>query len=165
MKLKSLLVFAGGFLTCAALAGAVIAGVFFLSIRFGGDEYLSEEIPVSINGAFVVTLAGRGGMYHVTQERREYIFSFLSELKGGKVWEHNPASSVMQLSILSIHSSYNGRSVLVELSTNTVRIYTYTGDRRDELIMEYPIPGGYDRSQEIYNYLASGFSRIGDIIS
>ena len=165
MKLKSLLIFAGGFLTCAALAGAVIAGVFFLSGRVSGDEFLSDEIPVSRNGAFVVILAGRGDMSPVTQERREYIFSFLSELRGGKVWEHNPASSIMPLSSLSIYSSYNGRSVLVELSTSTVKIFTYTGDRRDELIMEYPIPGGYDRSQEIHNYLARGVSRIGDIIS
>ena len=164
MKLKSLLIFAGGFLTCSALAGAVIAGVFFLSGRVSGDEYLSDEIPVSRNGYFSVWIIRTSPNPPYSREPNEeetnYILDFLSGLGEGKKWV--PPEEVLYGGPgVIIYSSYKDKTVNIELFATTVRIYTRTLYHGTETITEYPLtddPFDLSRYDEIYNYLKKGFT-------
>ena len=165
MKLKSLLVFAGGFLTCAALAGAVMAGMFFLSVRFGGDEYLSEEIPVSRNGYFSVwvrrTNATPPYSREPNDEEKEYILEFLSNFGEGKEWTP-PEELLIGGPGVTIYSSYKDKSVRIEFFGTSVRVYTYSWGQQVEPVMEYTLEGDpFDPGNqyyEIYNYLKKGFT-------
>ena len=160
MKIKSLLVFAGGFLTCAALAGAVMAGMFFLSVRSGGDEFLSDEIPVSRNGYFSVWVQQHTGTRELNDEEKAYVVELLLNLGEGKKW--TPPEEILYGGPgVTIYSTYKDRAVSVYIFATTVRIHTYTRNQQDALVLEYTLtddPFDSSRYEEIYNYLKKGFA-------